>query len=146
MKTIFYANVWRTITAMFLITFLVSSCSKSKKDDPNPDLATRVSGTYQFSELAYGGNTLPAAQTNLKGTIVLSALSADKVKVNVDIRLRSNNEEFMVAEVSDIMVVDSNGDVNLMYNSQRIGGIAGSKITVRGVDETGLEFAISAVK
>lgn len=142
MKTI--SNVWRTITAMFLITFLVASCSKKK--DPEPDLATRVSGTYTYSELTFGGNTLSADQTNLKGTIVVSALSADRVKVKLDIRLKSNNEEFMVVEASDVMLIDSASSVDLIYNSERIAGITGNKITINGVDETGASFTIAGVK
>lgn len=145
MKTVFFANVWRTITAMLLVAFLVASCGK-KKNDPEPDLATRVSGIYQYSELSYGGNTLSADQTNLKGTIVVSKLSEDKVKVKLDIRLKSNNEEFMVVEASDVMLINSANSVDLIYNSERIAGIAGSKITINGVDEDGTSFTIAGVK
>ncbi len=145
MKTIFSANVWRTVTAMLLIAFLAASCSK-KKNDPEPDLATKVSGTYTYSELSYGGNTLPADQTNLKGTIVLSVLSPDKVKVKLDIRLKSNNEEFLVVEASDVTLINSASSVDLIYNSERIAGVTGNKITINGVDEDGTSFTIAGVK
>ncbi len=145
MKTVFSSNVWCTITAMLLITFLAASCSK-KKNDPEPDLATKVSGTYKYSELSHSGKTLPADDTNLKGTITVSRLSEDKVKIALDLRLKSNNEAFMVIEASDVTVINSASSVDLIYNGERIAGVVGKKITINGVDEDGTSFTIAGEK
>lgn len=136
---------WRNLAALFVILSLLTSCEEDK-DEPAPDLATQVSGTYQYKELSYDGTTIPGEQTNLKGTILLSALSATEVKIKLDIRLKSTNEEFMVIEASGVNVVKSGDAIDLFYDSERIAGVKGNKITLNGVDEDGVNFTISGVR
>lgn len=143
MKTISIA--WRSLAALFVILFMLTSCEEDK-DEPAPDLATQVAGTYQYKELSYDGTTIPGEQTNLKGTIRISAVSATEVKIRLDIRLKSTNEEFMVIEASGVNVVKSGDTIDLFYDSERIAGVKGNKITLNGVDEDGVDFTISGVK
>lgn len=143
MKTISIA--WRSLVALLIVLSLLTSCKKDK-DEPAPDLAMQVSGTYQYKEMSYDGTTIPGEQTNLKGTIRLSPVSETEVKIRLDIRLKSTNEEFMVVEVSGVNVVKSEGEIDLFYDSERIAGVKGNRITINGVDDDGVNFTISGVK
>ncbi len=144
MKTTFSSLVCRNLAVLFVILSVLTSCGKDKK--PEPDLATRVSGTYRYSELTYDGNTIPGEQTNLKGNIVVSVQTPSKVKMKLDIRLKANSAEFMVLEASDVELVQSESTVDLFYESERIGRITGNKMVINGVDEDDVSFTISAVK
>jgi len=124
---------------------LLTACRKDG-DDPAPDLASRISGTYRYSELSYDGNTIPADQTNLKGTILITRRNESFVNVKLDIRLKSTNEEFMVMEVADVQLNEAAGTVDLIYESERVAGITGDKLTIKSVDEEGVFFTLSAVR
>ena len=130
---------------MFVIMSLLTSC-KEDKDEPAPDLATQVSGTYHYKELSYDGTTIPGEQTNLKGTIQVTALSATEVKIKLDIRLKSTNAEFMIVEAAGVNVVKSDSDIDLFYDSEQIASVKGNKIILNGVDDDGVHFTISGVK
>lgn len=145
MKNAFSTILCRNLAVLFLIAGVLTSCNKDKKE-PEPDLATRVSGTYRYSELSYNGSTIPGDQTNLKGSVVVTMLTPSKVKMKLDIRLKANDAEFMVLEASDVEVVQSGNTVDLFHGSDRIGGITGKKMTINGVDEDNVMFTISAEK
>jgi len=55
-------------------------------------------------------------------------------------------EEFTVIEASGINVVKSDDAIDLYYDSERIAGGKGNKITLNGVDDDGVNFTISGVK
>jgi hypothetical protein len=133
--------------ALLLSATLFSACKKSGVDPQPADLATRVAGQYTFSELSYNGKTLPASQTNLKGSVTITRSTASTVEMALDIRMKSTGEEFMVVTADDIEVSEaSGGDVSFRYEGERIASLSGSKLTINGEDEDNVPFKLTATK
>jgi hypothetical protein len=132
---------------LLLLTVGLTACKKDKSD-PEPDLASKVSGKYTFSELKYGGQTIPASETTIKGTITLRRDETDAVHVTLDIRRKTTNEEFMTGQFSDVVVATGeNGELDLYYEAEeRVAYVKGNKIFLFGVDEEEEEFTLVAVK
>lgn len=144
MKHVFrFRFVW---LALLLSTTLFSACKKAA--DPAPaDLATRVAGQYTFSELSYNGKTLPASQTNLKGSVTLTRSTPTTVAMALDIRLKSTGDEFMVISADNVEVSEaSGGEVSFRYEGERIATLSGSKLTINGEDDDNVPFKLSATK
>ncbi len=133
--------------ALVLSATLFSACKKSGVDPAPADLATRVAGQYTFSELSYNGKTLPASQTNLKGSVTLSRSTATTVEMALDIRMKSTGEEFMVLTADEIEVSEGgSGDVSFRYEGERIATLNGNKLTINGEDEDNVPFKLMATK
>ena len=133
-----------TILAILFVASL-SACKKTDTD-LNPDLGARVAGTYTFSELATGGKTYPASETNLKGTITVTRQSATTVSIKMNLLLKSTNEVYADDAASNVSGVETGGTVELQYNNNVIAKINGNKLSVEGEDGTGEVFTISATK
>jgi hypothetical protein len=131
---------------MLLFAAALSSCKKD--EDPGPvDPATTVAGSYAYSELTFNGQTLPGDKTDLKGSVTLTRQSATLVKVEANIRLKSSNAEFIVADVEGVEVADlGSGSYGLRYEAEEFAQVKGSKLTLKGVDEEGVNFTITATK
>lgn len=136
----------RLTLLMLLIAASLSSCKKDK-DPVAPDAATTVAGNYTYSELTFNGQTLPASQTNLKGGISLTRQSATLVTIDVNFRSKSDNSEFIVQNVQGVEVADlGNGTYGLRYETEEFAQVKGKKVILKGVDEDGVNFTITATK
>ena len=145
MKNLFNSIRFKLL-ALLVITTL-ASCEKDKKDpEPAPDVATKVSGKYVFSEMNYKGKDIPADETNLKGDIVITRSTESTVDVELNIRSKNTNEDFMVYTVEDVNLTESNGNIDLYYEGEQVAQIKNKKLIISGVDEVGERFSISAVK
>ncbi len=132
---------------VLLVAASLTACKKGSDSAPAPDLAARVAGTYTYSEIATGGKTYPASDTNLKGTISLSRQTATTVAIQLAIVNKSTNEAFADESAEDVTVAEaSNGNVELRYNGNVIAKINGSKISIEGEDESGTNFTLTATK
>jgi hypothetical protein len=131
---------------MLALSLVIFSCKKDDEKDPAPDLSTKVIGIYKFSEIAFNGKVIPADESNLKGDIRLVKKTATTVDAELDIRLKSTNEEFMVYDVSDLELSESNGVVEVVYEGEKVAEIKGKKIMVNGTDEVGVDFTVTATR
>lgn len=145
MKNVFSSKL---ILVFFALAVTFSSCKKDREVEPAPvpDLATRVSGNYIFSELAFDGRVIPADQSNLKGDIKITRKSETEVNAVLDIRLKSDNEEFMAYDVSGISLKEESGSVDLIYEGEKVAEIKGKKIIINGTDDVGVDFVLTATR
>lgn len=131
---------------MLMIAATLSSCKKDK-DPVAPDAATTVAGNYAYSELTFNGQTLPGDKTDLKGSVTLTRQTATQVKVAANIRIKSSNAEFIVADAEGVEVADQgNGSYGLRYEGEEFAQVKGNKLILKGVDEDGTNFTITATK
>ncbi|GAB2779124.1 hypothetical protein GCM10027275_23320 [Rhabdobacter roseus] len=135
-------NVRFTLLLLWAATALLSSCKKEK--DPAPDLATRVASTYVFSELFYDGRTIPAKDTDLKGSVRITRKTETTVDIQLDIRQKSTNDDFMAYDVEGVILTENGSEVFLAYEGEQFAKIKGDAITVTGEDSAGERFAIIA--
>jgi glucose uptake protein GlcU len=136
----------RITLLMLLFVSALSSCKKDH-DKVAPDAAESVAGLYTYSELSYNGQTLPASKTDLKGTITLTRQSATRVIIAVNMRIKSSNEEFIVENVEGVEVVKLGNSIHgLRYEEEEFAQVKAGKLTLKGVDEEGVSFTISAIK
>jgi lipopolysaccharide export system protein LptA len=137
-------------SALLALLFAVSltACKKSNSDPaPAPDIADRVAGQYNFSELSAGGQTIPASKTNLKGGIVITRQTATTVSIQVALSLKSTGEAYLEDSVDDVTVTEaSGGTVEYSLDGDVIARSNGNKISIDGEDADGEEFTISATK
>lgn len=146
MKPVFrFRFVW---LALLLSTTLFTACKKQNVDPVTPaDAATQAAGKYTYSELSYNGKTLPADQTNLKGTINVTRQTGSTVTMALDIRQKSTNDEFMVFSADGIDVSDAgNGSLSFRYEGEQIGTLKGKKLVINGEDDSNVRFTIGATK
>ncbi len=133
--------------ALLLSTTLFTACKKNNVDPQPADAATQAAGKYTYSELSFNGKILPADQTNLKGTITVTRQTGSTVMMDLNIRQKSGNEEFMVISVEDVDVSDAgSGNLSFRYDGEQIGTLAGNKLTINGEDDNNDRFSISATK
>lgn len=131
---------------LLLMGVSLASCKK-EHDSIAPDAASAVAGKYTYSELSYGGKTLPADQTDLKGTLSLVRQTASQITFKIDVRIKSSNEEFLVENVEDVEVAElGNGAYGLRYEGEEFAQVKGNKVSIKGVDEDNVKFTISATK
>ena len=145
MKTIISFRL--PVLLMLLVIASLTGCKKSDNNTPAPDLAARVAGQYSFSELAAGGKTYPASQTNLKGTITVTRQTATTVAMQLNIRLKSTNEAYADESVENVTVSEkSNGNVEYQLDGTVIARGSGSKISIEGEGDDGVAFTLTATK
>lgn len=138
---------FRSLLLALLVALSFTACKKGNDPAPAADVATRVAGQYTYSELSYGGKTLPADQTNLKGSISITRQTASTVSMNLNIRQKSTNDEFMVLSVDGMDVSESgNGDVSFRYEGEQVAVLKGNKLTINGEDDDNVRFSLSATK
>lgn len=136
----------RVSLLMLLIAASLTSCKKDK-DPVAPDAATVVAGTYAYSELTFNGQTLPGDKTDLKGSVTITRQSTTQVLVAADIRLKSSNAEFIVADAEGVEVADQgSGSYGLRYEGEEFAQVKGNRLILKGVDEDGTQFTITATK
>ena len=133
--------------ALLLSTTLFTACKKQNVDPQPADAATQAAGKYTYSELSYNGKTLPSDQTNLKGTITVTRQTGSTVTMDLNIRQKSSNDEFMVFSADDIDVTDAgNGNLSFRYDGEQIGTLEGNKLVINGEDDSNVRFTIGATK
>ena len=138
-----------SVRAVLLALFVAASLSACKKSnsDPAPDLAARVAGQYTFSELATGGKTYPASQTNLKGSINVTRQTPTTVSMSVSLNLKSTNETYAEDSVDNVTVSEtSSGNVEFRSGSTVIARATGNKISIEGAGDDGVDLTIYATK
>ena len=131
--------------ALLLLCMSIISC-KDDKEEPAPDLATKISGTYTFSELEFDGQTVPADKSNLKGDIRIIRKTEKTVDAKLDIRSKSTGDDFMVYDVSDIQLSEDGTTIDLIYDNERVAQIKGKKIIINATDDDGTDFTLTATR
>jgi hypothetical protein len=129
---------------MMLSLFLTSCTDKEK--DAAPDLATQIEGNYAFTEVVLDGQTVPASQTNIKGSVKITRATETTVDVDLNIRQKTSNEEFLVGKVTGVIASQGTGIINLIYEGENVGSVKGNKLSIKSVDEKDQEFTLVAVK
>lgn len=138
---------FRTALLALLVVASLSACKKSDSETAAPDLASRVAGQYNFSELSASGKTYPASETNLKGSITVTRQTATTVSMKVNLALKSTNETYADDSVENVTVVEtSGGNVEFRYNNNVIARANGSKLSIDGEGADGVDLTISANK
>ncbi|HEV7351205.1 hypothetical protein [Telluribacter sp.] len=140
-------NYFRCIPVLMLLLVASLSACEKNKEIVAPDAATTVAGQYTYSELNLNGKTLPASQTDLKGTVSLTRETATSVTMVLNIRMKSDNSEFLVDNLDETEVVDlGSGLYSLRLEGQEFAQIKDKKLTIKGVDTGGVSFSIAATK
>jgi hypothetical protein len=135
-------NQFSYISLFLLLMLSVLSCTERDKA-PAPDLASKVSGRYVYSELAFDGRTIPADESDLKGDIKITKKTENTIDAILNIRFKSTNAEFMAYSVTDIELSENGGTVDLIYEGEIVAWIKGKKIIVNGTDSAGVSFTIT---
>jgi hypothetical protein len=144
MNTLF--SFRRSALLVLLVAASLSACKK-ENSDAAPDLASRVAGSYNFSELVTGGKSYPASETNLKGTMNVTRQTATTVSIDVAIKLKSTNEFFIEDSADNVAVVDAgSGKVEYRLNGNVIATSNGNKLSISGEDDNGVDLTVSATK
>lgn len=140
-----FVNARRSV---LLVLFAAVSFTACKKEvEPEPDMASRVAGTYTYTEAKIGGKTYPASQTNIKGSVKLIKETANTITLDLNIRTKSDNSDFLVGSVENVDLTDAgNGTIGLRVESDEVAQVKGSKITIKSTDDTGAQFTITAEK
>ncbi|GAB4018902.1 hypothetical protein [Spirosoma koreense] len=135
-------------SALLALLFAVSlSACKKSNSDPAPDLASRVAGTYTYSEFVTGGKSYPASGTNLKGTITVTRQTASTVDMKMNLTLKSTGDVFADDAASSVNVTEaSGGNIELTYQGTVIARVNSNKISVDGEDPQSGTFTINATK
>lgn len=132
------------LLALFFAVFM-TACKKSDSA-PAPDLAARVAGQYNYSELTTGGKTYPANQTNLKGGINVTRQSATTISITLNLQLKTG-ETYIDDEASNVTVVETSGGiVEFRYDGDVIAKANGNKISIEGTGPDGKDMTITASK
>ncbi|MBA4850999.1 hypothetical protein [Emticicia sp. BO119] len=129
-----------------MLSLFLTSCDKNKEKDPAPDLATQIEGNYAFTEVVIDGQTIPATQTNIKGSVKITRATETTVDVDLNIRQKTTNEDFLVGKVTGVIASQGSGIINLIYEGENVGSVKGNKLSIKSVDETDQEFTLVAVK
>ncbi|RFS16166.1 hypothetical protein [Emticicia sp. C21] len=128
-----------------ILSLFLTSCKDNGKD-PAPDLATQIEGNYAFTEVVVDGQTVPASQTNIKGTVKITRATETTVDVDLNIRQKTSNEEFLVGKVTGVVASQGSGIINLIYEGENVGSVKGNKLSIKSVDENDEHFTLVAVK
>ncbi len=135
------------VLLLLLVIASLTGCKKGDNTEPAPDVAARVSGQYSFSELATGGKTYPASQTNLKGTITVTRQTATTVSMQLNIRLKSTNEAYADESAEGVTVSETgSGNVEYQLDGTVIARGSGNKISIEGEGDDGVAFTLTATK
>lgn len=135
----------RSALLAFLFAVSLTACKKSEMA-PAPDLASRVSGQYTYSELTSGGKTYPANQTNLAGGIKITRQTATTVSMAVTFTLKTG-ETYAEDSVDNVTVTEtSSSTVEFRSGSYVIARATGNKISIDGDGPDGEAVTISATK
>lgn len=135
------------VLLMLLVIASLTGCKKGDNTEPAPDVAARVSGQYAFSELAAGGKTYPASQTNLKGTITVTRQTATTVSMQLNIRLKSTNEAYADESAEGVTVSETgSGNIEYQLDGTVIAKGSGNKISIEGEGDDGVAFTLTATK
>ncbi|GAB3523625.1 hypothetical protein [Emticicia fontis] len=129
-----------------MLSLFLTSCDKDKDKDPAPDLATQVAGNYSYTEVVVDGQTIPANQTNIKGTVKITRATETTVDIDLNVRQKDTNEEFLVGKVEGVKVSQGNGVIDLIYEGEKVASVKGNKISIKSVDENDQEFTLVAIK
>lgn len=145
MKALHY-SLKSVLGICMMLSFFLTSCDKNKEKDPTPDLATQIEGNYAFTEVVLDGQTIPANQTNIKGTVKITRATETTVDVDLNIRQKDTNEEFLVGKVTGVKASQGSGIIDLIYEGEKVGTVKGNKLSIKSVDEDDQEFTLVAVK
>lgn len=143
MKALHYSL--KSLMAGFIVlALLVSSCKEKEKI--NPDLAAQVAGNYSFTEIEFQGETIPALETSVKGSVKVIRSAEFTVDVDLNMRQKTTNDEFMIELVKGVILSPGNGTTDLMYNGKKVGQIKGDKLFINSVDGDNEPFTLVCTK
>lgn len=131
---------------LMVLSLLLTSCGKDKENDPAPDLAAKIAGTYSFTEIIFQGETIPAIETSVKGNIKITRATESTVDVDLNIRQKSTNDEFMVELVKGVVVSPGNGTIDLFFEGKKVAEVKGNRLSVNSADGDDEPFTLVATK
>lgn len=130
----------KKILLMGLLFVSLAACKKDK--DPDPDLATKASGTFIASKFIYGGVNIPL----VSGTeIVIVFQKADAESVTGTMKVKVEGEVQPDESLGTLTVKDAGpSGVDLYEIGRRIGNVSkDNQLTLSG-DAEGVFFEIIA--
>ncbi|GAA4467394.1 hypothetical protein GCM10023189_51000 [Nibrella saemangeumensis] len=140
-----FINARRSVMLVLLAAVSFTACKKEV--EPDPDMASQIAGSYTYTEAKIGGKTYPASQTNIKGSVKVIRETANTVSLDLNIRAKSDNSDFLVGSVDGIELTDAgSGTIGLRVESDEIAQVKGDKIIIKSTDDTGAQFTITAEK
>jgi hypothetical protein len=142
MKALHY-SLKSVLGICIILSLFLTSC---KEKETAPDLATQIEGNYAFTEVVLDGQTIPASQTNIKGSVKITRATETTVDVDLNIRQKSNNDEFLVGKVTGVKASQGSGIIDLIYEGENVGSVKGNKLSIKSVDEKDQEFTLVAIK
>ena len=137
----------KPVLGLFIaLSLFLTSCDKDKDKEPAPDLATQIAGNYSFTEIVFDGETIPASQTTVKGTVKITRATESTVDIDLNIRQKNTNEEFLVGLVKGVVVSSGSGAIDLIYEGEKVATVKGNKLSINSVDDNDDPFTLVAVK
>ncbi|MGF7216030.1 hypothetical protein GGR92_002195 [Spirosoma lacussanchae] len=141
-RLLHFRLVW---LALLLSATLVTACKKDNVVPQPTDLSDRVAGTYTYSELSSNGQTLPADETNLRGTVTISRQTATTVRIAFAISLRNGNP-FLNDVLNDVTVRENGNAFTYEYSGQTFAQGKANQFVVNGRDTANNPFTLTATK
>lgn len=137
----------KPVLGLFMaLSLFLTSCAKDKEKEPKPDIAAQIAGTYAFTEIVFQGETIPAAETSVKGSIKVTRATESTVDIDLNIRQKATNDEFMVELVKGVVVSPGNGTTDLFYEGKKVAEVKGNRLSINSVDGDDEAFTLVAVK
>ncbi|RYU93544.1 hypothetical protein [Emticicia agri] len=129
-----------------MLSVFLTSCEKDKDKEPAPDLATQIAGNYAFTEIVFQGETIPADETSVKGTVKVTRATEFTVDMDFNIRQKTTNDEFMVELVKGVVASPGSGVINLYYEGKKVGEVKGNKLYINSSDGNDEPFTLVSTK
>jgi hypothetical protein len=141
------ARIFRPVGLLALLMLALLTGCKKNSEEAQPDMGTRLEGQYTLSEVELNGTKYPAGQTNLKGGVSVTRVSASSIKMAFAIVNKKDGSDFISGSAEDVSLSEAgNGQVNLSKDGDTIGYASGNKLSIKGVDDDGTQFVMTLTK
>lgn len=128
----------KKLIILFFVVLAFVGCSK--KDDPAPDAATAVSGTYKMSKLTSGGQTisLPITDPTTKKTYsgIVTAVRKTATSVNITVTFQETGVADDSQELGDVELSKNGSSYDMMSSNVKVGTIDGKTFNLDVTDGT----------
>ncbi|MCU0354267.1 MAG: hypothetical protein MUD08_11105 [Cytophagales bacterium] len=142
----------RCLITLLVLSAALSACNRGG-DEPAPDAAASIAGTYNLTFLQADGQslTLPATGSGgtASGTLNVTRQTESTVLMSITITrtLSGQAPENTTIEIGTITVSRQlDGSVTLTDSGQQIGTVRGNELNISGVDEDGEPVELRATK
>jgi hypothetical protein len=127
---------------VLLVAATLTACKKAPEADP--DLANRLAGSYTLSQVTVNGQSVPAADAQLRGGVTVTRETATAVTLEFNVTYRVDNSEVLVGEIGDVALTDTGGgNVELRAQGERVGRGSRSELVIEAEDDNGEAFSMT---